>query len=157
MKVPEAFFVIINPVMRALLRSRLHTLFGSDSLMLITFTGRNSGRRFTIPVRYLRIDGGIRCFTEMRAQWWRNLRGGAEVSLLITGREARFLATPLLGDISAIRAALKHYLALFPADAAYQNICLNRDGTLVTDDLERACHTAVVVECRPLNQPGDPR
>ena len=53
MKLPEPFFLIINPIMRTLLRSPLHGLL-SDSLMLITYTGRRSQRKFTTPVRYLR-------------------------------------------------------------------------------------------------------
>ena len=55
MKVPEFMFVIINPVMRFILRSPLHVIF-SSGIMLITFTGRKSGRKFTTPVRYLQ-DG----------------------------------------------------------------------------------------------------
>src|SRR5262249_17743027 len=52
MRLPEPLFVVINPVIRALLRSPVHGLM-SKSLMLITFTGRKSGRRYTTPVRYV--------------------------------------------------------------------------------------------------------
>jgi hypothetical protein len=148
MRLPEPLFVVINPLMRALLRSPLHGIL-SSSLMLITFTGRKSGRRFTTPVRYVRVDGMVRCFTAAKNLWWRNLRGGASVSLLIAGREAPYDAQAIDNDPARIRAALQHYLALFPADAAYHEIRLNRDRTLVPEDLERASHEAVVVELRP--------
>ena len=85
MRIPHAFSAVINPTVRLLLRSPLHQ-FWSGSLMLVTFTGRNSGRVFTIPVRYLQHDGKIRCFTSCTNQWWRNLRGGADVSLYVAGR-----------------------------------------------------------------------
>jgi len=80
MKVPEFMFVIINPVMRMLLHSPLHRIF-SDSIMLITWTGRKSGKQFTTPVRYLREGKTICCFTLKENVWWRNLRDGEIVTL----------------------------------------------------------------------------
>jgi deazaflavin-dependent oxidoreductase (nitroreductase family) len=147
MRLPEPLFVVINPVMRALLRSPVH-FFVSRSLMLITFTGRKSGRRYTTPVRYIRVDGMVRCFSSAESRWWRNLRGGAVVSLRIAGKEQPYQALAIENDPPRIRAALEHYLALFPGDAAYHGIRLNRDKSLVAEDLERASHDAVVVEAR---------
>jgi deazaflavin-dependent oxidoreductase (nitroreductase family) len=147
MRLPEPLFVVINPVMRTLLRSPLHFLW-SRSLMLITFTGRKSGRRYTTPVRYVRLDGIVRCFTSSENLWWRNLRGGAVVSLRIEGRERSYHATAIDDDPPRIRAALQHYLALFPQDAAYHGIRLNPDKSLLAGDLERASRDAVVVEAR---------
>lgn len=147
MRVPEALFVVINPVMRTLLRSPIH-FFWSGSLMLITFTGRKSGRRFTTPVRYVRVDGLVRCFTSSENLWWRNLRGGAPVCLRIAGEERPYHALAIHDDPPRIRAALQHYLTLFPQDAAYHEIRLNRDKSLVAEDLERASRQAVVVEAR---------
>ena len=147
MRLPEPLFVVINPVMRTLLRSPLHFVC-SRSLMLITFTGRKSGRRYTTPVRYVRLDGIVRCFTSSENLWWRNLRGGALVSLRIEGRERPYHARAIDDDPPRIRAALQHYLALFPQDAAYHGIRLNPDKSLVAEDLERASRDAVVVEAR---------
>lgn len=147
MRLPEPLFVVINPVMRMLLRSPLHFLW-SGSLMLITFTGTKSGRRFTTPVRYIRVDGLVRCFTASENLWWRNLRGGAPVSLRIAGEERRYHALAIHDDPPRIRAALQHYLTLFPQDAAYHQIRLNPDNSLLQEDLERASRHAVVVEAR---------
>jgi F420H(2)-dependent quinone reductase len=148
MRLPEPLFLIINPMMRILLRSPLHFV-QSKSLMLITFTGRKSGRRFTTPVRYVRVGDTVRCFTSPENLWWRNLRGGATVSLRIAGKEGSFWAAPIENDPPAVREALKHYLGLFPQDAAYHEIRLNRDKSLVEADLERVSQHAVVVEARP--------
>jgi hypothetical protein len=148
MRLPEPLFLIINPMMRALLRSPLHFV-QSKSVMLITFTGKKSGRRFTTPVRYLRVGNTVRCFTSSENMWWRNLRGGAAVSLRIAGKEGRFWAVPIENNPAAVRQALRHYLCLFPQDAAYHEIRLNRDKSLVEEDLERAAQHAVVVEARP--------
>ena len=116
--------------------------------MLITFTGRKSGRRYTTPVRYVRLDGIVRCFTSSENLWWRNLRGGALVSLRIEGRERPYHALAIDDDPQRIRAALQHYLALFPQDASYHGIRLNPDKSPVAEDLERASRDAVVVEAR---------
>jgi hypothetical protein len=150
MKLPEPLFVIINPLMGALLRSPLHGLM-SGSLMLITYTGRKSGRRYTTPVRYVRVGSTVRCFTSSKNIWWRSLRGGAVVSLRIAGKEAPYQALAIVDDVPRVREALLHYLTLFPGDAAYHDVRLNRDGSLVQEDLERASRDAVVVEARPID------
>ncbi len=147
MRIPEPLFILINPMMRILLRSPLHFV-QSKSLMLITFTGKKSGRRFTTPVRYVRVGDTVRCFTSPENLWWRNLRGGAPVSLRIEGNERPYWAT-IQSDPGAVRSALTHYLGLFPQDAAYHEIRLNRDKSLVEEDLDRESQHAVVVESRP--------
>jgi hypothetical protein len=149
MRFPEPLFLVINPVMRALLRSPVHFIW-SKSLMLITFTGRKSGRRYTTPVRYVRVDGIVRCFTSAQNLWWRNLRGGALASLRIEGQERPYQALAIDNDPDKIREALEHYLALFPEDAAYHEIRLNQDKSPMAEDLERASRHAVVVEARPV-------
>lgn len=149
MRIPEPLFVVINPTMRCLLRSPLHGL-ASGSLMLITFTGRRSGRRFTTPVRYIRRGDAIRCFTGAESKWWRNLKGGAEVTLRIAGRDRRYRATAIHDDPASVRAGLEDYLAEFPQDAAYHDIRLIGQRTLETAGLARAARTAVMVEARPL-------
>jgi hypothetical protein len=148
MRIPEPLFLIINPTMRILLRSPLHFL-KSRSVMLITFTGKKSGRRFTTPVRYVRVGDTVRCFTSPENLWWRNLREGAAVSLRIEGKERTYWAATIDNNPAAVRDALKYYLGLFPQDAAYHGIGLNRDKSLVAADLDRAAQHAVVVEARP--------
>lgn len=150
MKLPEPLFAIINPIMRLLLHSPVHALW-SDGLMLITFRGRNSGRTFTTPVRYIESDGVVRCFTAAENQWWRNLRGGADVVLRIRGQDRPYRATVLDNDPIQIREWLEYYLGLFPQDAVYHDIRLNKDKTLVREDLERAAHNAIVVEAVAVN------
>jgi len=149
MKLPEPLFLIINPIMRLVLRSPMHG-FLSGSVMLITFTGRNSGRIFTTPVRYVRVGDKVRCYTSSENQWWRNMRGGADVVLRIAGEDRRYRATAIAGDPPVVKEALQHYLELFPQDAAYHEIRLNQDKSLVAEDLERAAKQAVVVEAMPI-------
>jgi hypothetical protein len=145
MKLPEPLFAIINPVMGFFLRSPLHRLW-SSSLMLITFTGRKSGKQFTTPVRYIQTGDTVRCFTAAENQWWRNLRDGAQVSLLIKRQSGEYEAQAIFDNPTVIKEQLMSYLALFPEDAAYHDIRLNKDKSLNQQDLEQSVNHAVVVE-----------
>lgn len=119
--------------------------------MLITFTGRKSGRQFTTPVRYVRDGETVRCFTSAENQWWRNLRGGADVTLRTQDRDAPFHAVVIENDPGEVKKQLLSYLSLFPQDAAYHDIRLNRDKSLVAEDLEAASRNAIVVEAHPIH------
>lgn len=149
MKIPEPLFKVINPLMRTLLRSPLHPLM-SSSVMLITYRGRKSGRVYTTPVRYLRVNNSIQCFTSPDTQWWHNLRGGAEVTLRIQGEDVAYFANVIENNVQKTREALRHYLTVFPQDAAYHDIKLRSDKSLVMADLERAAKSAIVVVATPL-------
>jgi deazaflavin-dependent oxidoreductase (nitroreductase family) len=150
MKLPEPLFAIINPTMALFLRSPIHWLW-SGSLMLITFTGRKSGKKFTTPVRYIENDETIRCFTSSENQWWRNVRGGAEVELCVRGKASRYAARAVDNDPEEVKRWLVYYLELFPQDAAYHDIKINKDKSLVEEDLDRASHKAVVIEANPIS------
>jgi hypothetical protein len=93
-----------------LLRSPLHRL-ASGTLLLITYGGRHSGRRFTIPVMYAERDGALTIFVgdPERKRWWRNLRVGAEVRVRLRGRRLRGQA-----EVVEDGAALESYLDRYP-------------------------------------------
>ena len=145
MKIPEPLFKLINLFVRGVLSSPLHFML-SKSVMVITFTGRNSGREYSTPVRYDQPDGVIRAFTSDHGQWWRNLRNGADAELLIKGVRNTYQATILGRDPELTREKLIEFLSKYPQDAIYQDIRLNKDGTLREHDLKAASVKAIVVE-----------
>lgn len=147
MRIPEPLFVIINPTARLLLQSPLHRLV-SKSLMLITFTGRKSGRNFTTPVRYIRYQGAICCFTTATNKWWRNLRGGAEVSLRVEGKTDQYHAIAIEAQPAQIRAALQELFTKFPQDAPYYDVKIDRDGAPIPGDLDLAAQNTIMVQAR---------
>lgn len=77
--------VILNKVMKLLLQSPFHGIV-SRRIMLITFTGRMSGKSFTTPVTYVRDGDMVRVFSNQR--WWRNLAGGHSIDCTFV--ESRF-------------------------------------------------------------------
>ena len=68
----KLWFSIINPIVRFILRSSAHGLM-SHNTVLLEFTGRKSGKVYTMPVSYHRNKAQVHCFTERNNQWWRNL------------------------------------------------------------------------------------
>ena len=76
----------LNPLVVRMLRSPLHHVIGGG-LMLITVTGRRTGRRYTIPVGYQR-DGEVLHVLVSKAprkQWWRNFRAPAALEVELRG------------------------------------------------------------------------
>jgi len=77
----------INPLVTAILRSPLHWIL-SPGLMLITVTGRRSGRRYTIPVGYQRDEDVLTILVSEapKKQWWRNFHDPREVEVTVKGK-----------------------------------------------------------------------
>ena len=103
-----------NPFVRVILHSPLHGLL-SGSLLLVTYTGRRSGRTFTIPVMFAEVGADLVVYVggSREKVWWRNLRGGAPVQVRRQGRKLAGTATVVVGD-PELR---ERYLARFPRAA----------------------------------------
>jgi deazaflavin-dependent oxidoreductase (nitroreductase family) len=68
----------------------------SARLLLLTFTGRKSGKEFTTPLRYVQ-EGETLRITVMYP-WWKNLAGGATVRVLLRGQMRTGTAEVLFED-----------------------------------------------------------
>ena len=97
-----AIFRFMNPVIRSLLQSRFHRLL-SGQVMLLGYTGRVSGRMYTIPIGYFAWDAGS-VLSVSGTRWWKNLRDGRPVSLLVRG--VRHTAIPAVFESADSRADL---------------------------------------------------
>jgi hypothetical protein len=83
-RVPQQRIIdAVNPLVRALARSRAHVLLDRSTLVLHV-TGRHSGRCYDIPVNYVDIGGELIILTQHR--WRRNLRGDADVEVTYEGQ-----------------------------------------------------------------------
>jgi deazaflavin-dependent oxidoreductase (nitroreductase family) len=101
---------LANGMMKSLLLSPLHGLVSSRA-MLITVSGRKSGRLYTTPVNYAREGNVITVVSRRNRTWWKNLRGGAAVTLRVRGQDLKGTAEVVEDDHEAIVGAL---LALHP-------------------------------------------
>jgi len=126
---------IVNRGMKFVLRSRVHGMV-SKSVLLITFTGRKSGKIYTTPVSYSQHDDLVHVFTH--ADWWKNLRGGAPVTLCIRGREFQGLAEPVAEDKGAVAAGLTAHLRKVPSDARYYGVTFDDHKNPIAEEVEEA-------------------
>lgn len=149
MKVPDFMFVIVNPIVALLLRSPLHFL-ASKSLMVVTFWGRKSGKQYSTPVRYLRVDNTIVSFSSDGTAWWRNLRNGAKANLLVEGDNIECTTTVIEHNEVKVREWLEYYFKQFPQDAAYHDVKLLDDGSADEATMAIAVEHAIVMIATPL-------
>ncbi len=76
--------------------------------MLLSYTGRKSGKTYTIPIGYFDWDAGeLMAFTS--ARWRTNLRDGAPVTLLLKGRRLRAVATAI-HEREAVTRTLEEFI-----------------------------------------------
>jgi deazaflavin-dependent oxidoreductase (nitroreductase family) len=134
---------LFNKVMIGLLRSPLHRIV-SRSIMLITFTGRKSGKTYTTPISYTRDGNQVTAFTH--AKWARNLVGGAPVDLRIKKKEYQGRADVVADDKKAIAVNLQAFLRRVRSDARYYQVQFDEDGTPNWEDVQRAAEQCVMLQ-----------
>ncbi len=151
MNLVSIVFKILNPIMKAILRSPLHRLV-SEKIMTISFTGRKSGRSYSTPVSYYRENGRVYIFTH--STWWENFVGGAEVELRIQGRDYRGLAEPIPDDVERIAQGLRKMFVNVPSDARFYDVTLDEGGEPSQEELIRAAADATMIQIQ-LDDGGD--
>ena len=123
---------MLNKSMKLILRSPLHGMV-SKYILLITSTGRKSGKTFTTPVSYSQQDGLVTIFTH--ANWWKNLQSEALVTLRIRGREFQGMAEAVADDKQAIAAELTAHLRMSPFDARYYDVTFDDQGNPIPEEV----------------------
>jgi hypothetical protein len=136
-----------NPIVAWLLHSPLRRL-GDQHTLLLTVTGRKSGKRFTFPVSYLRDGETLLVMTHRERAWWKNLQsGGAQVTVYVDGHELAARAETST-DPDLVAKALLLFLQQVPTWRWELHVQLDATGQpehpealqrLVQDDLV-VCH-----------------
>lgn len=133
-----------NPLMAWLLRSPLHGLLDKNFL-LVKVTGRKSGRIYTTPVNYMR-DGDMLWVTSTRRRtWWRNLRGGAPLDVLLKGKQLKAHAE-VITEPEEVADGLGIYLQKAPQVAKYFHVHLDAAGQPDREDCARAAGERVLIK-----------
>lgn len=104
-----------NGFMSWVLRSPFHAIL-SDGMMLITVTGLKTGEKYTTPVGYFKEEGYLWILTSRDRTWWKNLRGGAVVELLLKRKHISGFAVTEL-DENRVGNLLADYLCHVPQSA----------------------------------------
>jgi deazaflavin-dependent oxidoreductase (nitroreductase family) len=135
----------VNSAMKFVLRSPVHGMV-SKTVLLITFTGRKSGKTYTTPVSYSQYDDQVYIFTH--ADWWKNLHSGTPVTLRIQGRELQGLAEPVAEDKQAIAGGLIAHLRKVPSDAKFYGVTFDDHSNPRAEEVEQAVQTVVMIRIR---------
>jgi deazaflavin-dependent oxidoreductase (nitroreductase family) len=131
-----------NKVPALLLRSPLHPLL-SGRYALLSFTGRRTGRVYTTPVAYAR-HGQDRLVLSTDSRWWRNLAGGAAVTVRLAGADRPGRAMPL-GDRDRAEAELHRLVGTIGSYARWAGIRLGRDRRPALGEVARVLDEGRVV------------
>lgn len=132
----------VNSTMKFILRSPLHGMV-SKTVLLITFTGCKSGKTYTTPVDYSQDGDQVTIFTH--AAWWKNLCGGAPVTLRLQGRDVQGLAEPVAEDKHAVAAGLMAHLRKVPSDAKYYGVTFDDQNNPRAEEVEKAAQDVVMI------------
>jgi deazaflavin-dependent oxidoreductase (nitroreductase family) len=135
----------VNRAMKFILRSPVHGMV-SKSILLITFTGRKSGKAYSTPVSYSQDGEQVYIFTH--GEWWKNLSGGAPVTLRIKGRDLQGLPETVAADKPAIAAALAAHLRRMPSDAKFYGVTLDEQKNPNPEQVEKAAQEAVMIRIK---------
>ncbi len=100
---PQAVLRVGNPVLRVLLRAPVLGSAAKD-LMVVSFSGRKTGKQYSIPLSAHQIDGTL--YAISGAPWKNNFRGGATAQVLHGGKTTT-MRGELIGEHATV-ADLAH-------------------------------------------------
>lgn len=131
-----------NDFVAFLLRTPLHVFLGDT--MLITVTGRKTGREYSTPVGFYRAGDFLWVLTSRDRTWWRNVRGGAQVRLLLKGKSVGAFAGPEL-DEKVVETRLLEYIQRVPMAAKPMGIRVE-NKVPNTEDIARVARNRLFVK-----------
>ena len=141
----------VNRIMAWVLRSPLHRVV-SGSILALTFTGRKSGKVYTTPLSYTRQGEQLIVFTH--GAWWKNLQGGAPVTVRVQGQDRLGQAAAIAGEPATILPYLRTHLTQLTRDLRYYDVKLDATGKPNEADLSKAAESSVLIRITPTAQKG---
>ena len=135
----------VNKAMKFVLGSPLHAMV-SNTVLLITFTGRKSSKTYTTPVSYSQSNDQVFIFSH--ADWWKNLQSNPSVTLRIRGRDLGGVAELVAEDKQAVATGLREHLRKVPSDARYYGVTFDDHKNPKAEEVEKAAQTVVMIRVR---------
>jgi deazaflavin-dependent oxidoreductase (nitroreductase family) len=133
-----------NDFVTFFLRTPLRIFMGNT--MLLTVTGRKTGRKYSTPVGFFHDDGCLWVLTSRARTWWRNVRNGAQVSLLLNGKMVSAYAEAEL-DEKAVETRMLEYIRQMPMAAKPMGIRVEKKSPN-QEDVARAARDRLFVRVR---------
>jgi len=109
----------------------------SKNVLLMTFAGRKSGKRYTLPLSFVRVGDALYISTER--PWYKNFAAedGALVKLVLRGEERSGVAHATT-DPEEVEDGLRVILSRYPGYGRFIALPVGEDGTPDEAALRRA-------------------
>lgn len=133
-----------NALISTVLRTPLLHRMISHQLLLLTFTGRKSGKRYTTPVGYFREGKTVTILTKWFRPWWRNFQNPAPVEVRIAGK-VRSGTAKALTDEAAVIPLITRMITQYPYQAEIYGVRL-ADGKPNGDDVRQLAPKIVALQ-----------
>jgi deazaflavin-dependent oxidoreductase (nitroreductase family) len=134
-----------NDFVKFFLRTPLYVFMGET--MLITVTGRKTGKNYTTPVGFYRDGTFLWILTSRDRTWWRNVRNGAVVEMRIRGRDVSGFAEAVL-DEETVSTQVMEYVRRIPISAKALGVRLREDGEPHPEDAARLAEERLFVRIK---------
>jgi deazaflavin-dependent oxidoreductase (nitroreductase family) len=113
-------------------------------MMLVSFTGRKSGRIISTPTNYLRDGNNLWVVSWRDRKWWKNLRTRAAVRVLLAGKDLEGCGQ-VIEEEKAVAQSLFDYYKKVPQFAKYVAIGLDSQNEPLLLDCQRAAQNMVML------------
>jgi hypothetical protein len=134
-----------NDFVKFFLRTPLRAFMGNT--MLITVTGAKTGRTYSTPVSFYQNGGWLWIMSSRDRTWWRNVKNGAPVSVLIHGQTSTAFAEAEL-DEKAVETHLLDYIQHMPMAARSLKIRMENKKPN-PEDIRRVAKDRMFVRVKP--------
>jgi len=134
-----------NDFVKFFLRTPLRIFLGDT--MLITVTGSKTGRMYSLPVGFYREGDSLWVISNRDRTWWRNLRNGGKVSLLLKGKTLEAYARAEMEPL-AVEDHLRDYLRHMPMAA--KSFGIRMENQIPNpEDLARVARDRLFIQVKP--------
>ena len=145
MRIQNIFFSGLNPVMRALLKSRFHRV-ASRSISLLCYRGIKTGYEYETPLSYVRCGESILFLSNYETRWWRNFTTEPYSVKVLVERKILFGQARLYsGESDFLTSNVAYFISQLPRDAPIYGIKLESDGSPTAASMERIEDRVVLV------------
>jgi deazaflavin-dependent oxidoreductase (nitroreductase family) len=139
---PSAF---ANAMIATMLQLPLVHRLMSNQILLLNFTGHKSGKRYSVPVGYVREGAKVTILTKRIRTWWHNFQAAAPVEVRIEGKVYQGNAR-VVTDVSSVAPLLTALMIKYPHYAQFYGVRLVSGGRPDGEDIRRVAPKIVVVE-----------
>lgn len=129
------FGKILNPIIKSILKSPFHSLI-SDHSLVIRYMGSESGKEHSFPAYYQQVGNSLQVLAEKSEDWWRSLKNGANVKVLVKGSELRGWAEAIQ-DPPSVRDNFSQLLNAIPELSTELEVRRDENGVYSNEDIDK--------------------